>query len=545
MRFSFSSATRRRGVAAAALAIACSCVMPPAAAAAQPDAGPQIELMHGGKVEGVRTQIGDTEVKVFRGIPYAAPPIGAFRWREPQPVARWAGALAATDFAPRCMQLASPSLDFRSQQMSENCLYLNVWTPARSDGEKLPVLVYFHGGGFDTGDGSEARYDGANLSTRGIVTVTANYRLGVFGFLALPESAGESPHATVGNYGLLDQVAVLRWVRENISRFGGDPDQVTIAGESSGAMSVNAHMASPLSRGLFARAIGSSGGAFSPTKFWERSEANEAATQFAEHVGADSLQALRALSAEQLLSVTGPAEKPAFQFWPSVDGHFLPSTPESQFASGAQARVPLLIGNNNLERDFRLVLGSQAHTPEVWRQTIKTLFREHADEALIHYPGNDEDEVLRSANALAGDLFVAHSTWRWMDMHRKTAHAPVYFYEYTHSPPPERAVAGRNNVQPAAGAPHGAEIEYALANLDSESRFARQSDNRKVSSIFSGYIAQFVKTGNPNGGGLPKWPAVREEQDAPTRQSLGTQTYTFQDRRTAQQAFIQEFFNSR
>jgi para-nitrobenzyl esterase len=303
-------------------------------------------------------------------------------------------------------------------------------------------------------------------------------------------------------------------------------------------------MASPLSRGLFARAIGESGGAFSPTRLWQRSEAEEAATQFAQHVSATSLRALRAMSAEELLAATGPADNPAFPFWPSIDGHFLSDTPESRFSAGAQASVPLLVGTNSLEGDPAMVLRGQPPTPEVWRETLGTLFRTHADEALSHYPGNDESEVLRSAAALAGNLFVTHSTWRWMNQHRQTGHAPVYFYEYTHSRPPEVDASARS-AQPATGARHGEEIDYALDNLDNEPRYAWTAEDRKVSRIFSGYVEQFVKTGNPNSEALPEWPPAREGRDGLSRQVVGSETRTVEDRSAAQQAFMQRFFKER
>jgi para-nitrobenzyl esterase len=493
-------------------------------------------------------RLGSTELNVFRGIPYAAPPIGEFRWREPQPLARWAGVRRAADFGPRCMQLPSNREAFRSGQMSEDCLHLNIWAPARAGHEKLPVLVYFHGGGFDAGDGSEGRYDGANLAARGIVMVTVNYRLGVFGFLSMPESARESPHGGGGNYGLLDQVAALRWVRENIAAFGGDPEQVTIGGESAGAISVNTHMASPLSRGLFVRAIGESGAMFAPVKLWSRSQAESSAMKYAGHAVATSLQELRTKSADALLSAT--EKGPGFQFWPIVDGYFLTDTPKSSFSSGTQARVPLLIGSNAQDGDFSMVLEGTAPTPENWRRLVAELFtwEKEIDEALTYYPGNDEKEVLRSATALAGDMFLSHVTWRWMDLHRQTGQAPVYFYEYRHPRPSEAVQAKEQKLQAAIGEPgaaNGAEIEYALGNLDNQPRYVWKPEDREVSRIFSGYVAQFVKTGNPNGDTLPDWPAVREEKVGLPRQVIATQTHTVRDSSAARQAFLQRVFKSR
>ncbi len=250
MKPSFRATSRLRA-AGATLAVSFSCMLSPAARAEPPLPAPQVSVATGA-IEGVRMQLGGTDLNVFRGIPYAAPPIGEFRWREPQPLARWAGVRRAAEFGPRCMQLPVNREAFRSGQMSEDCLHLNIWAPAPAAGhEKLPVLVYFHGGGFEAGDGSEGRYDGANLAARGIVVVSINYRLGVFGF-SRRTRARQSPLTASGNYGLLDQEAALRWVHRNIAAFGGDPGRVTIAGESAGGWSVCAHMASPLSRGLFA-----------------------------------------------------------------------------------------------------------------------------------------------------------------------------------------------------------------------------------------------------------------------------------------------------
>jgi para-nitrobenzyl esterase len=545
MKPAFQTAVFRAAIAT--LAVSLSCVLPPAAKAATPSTAPRVQLA-AGLVEGTDTEVDGSPLSVFQGIPYAAPPTGSLRWREPQPVARWAGVRPTVKFGPRCMQLQpSHGTAFRSEQMSEDCLYLNVWSPARGENAKLPVLVYFHSGGFAAGDGSEGRYDGASLAVRGIVVVTVNYRLGVFGFLALPDAALESPHGTAGNYGLLDQHAALRWVRENIAQFGGDPEQVTIGGQSTGSIAVSAHMASPLSRGLFARAIGESGGAFAPLKLWRRSEAETAATLFAEHFGAQSLQELRSMTAEKLLAATEPEHKPVFNFWPHIDGYFLPDTPESVFRAGAQAHVPLLLGTNSQERHFRLVLADSAPTPDNWHHVMRQLFRERAEEALAFYPGNDNEEVMRSGTALAGDLFASHSAWRWMDLHRQTGRAPVYFYRYTHPRPAEFEPTQQSNDDPhfVTGAVHAAEIEYALGNLRHSPLYAWRAEDHEVSRVFSGYIAQFVKTGDPNDRALPHWPAAREERRGIARQVIDTGTHTSWDGAGPRQAFMQQFFADR
>ncbi len=580
MGFSFSRSTR---LYVAAAAVSFSCLLPGSAHALPAPLAPKVQLSDG-VIEGVRLRNGQTDLRVFRGIPYAAPPIGELRWREPQPVARWAGIRQAWNFAPRCMQSQVFRPVFRSDEMSEDCLYLNVWTPAGSPDAKLPVLVYLHGGGFVSGDGSEGRYDGASLAARGIVSVTVNYRLGAFGFLAPAEAARESPHGTSGNYGLLDQVAALRWVRDNIAQFGGDPAQVTIAGNSAGAISVSAHMASPLSRGLFARAIGESGGAFAPISPWQRDQAERAAEDFASRLAATSLQQLRAIPAETLLAATSGTMKPAVSlFWPHVDGYFLTDVPESVFNAGRQAQVPLLLGTNSQEAHFSSMLGGAAPTPENWRQTVKATFRDRADEVLALYPGNDDNEVMRSGTALAGDLFISHSTWRWMDLHRQTGRAPVYFYSYTHPRPPELDAVQGQDAQPVLGAAHSAEIEYALGNLKERQRYAWTAEDHEVSRIFSGYIEQFVKTGNPNGLAqdvsisadsgtpspqplptwpaareaganiprqslgmrIPNWPAVRHEHSSILRQVISLDSHAIWDREAARQALIKKLLESR
>src|SRR4051794_4838868 len=282
-----------------------------------------------GIVEGAAGQ--SSEVRVFKGIPFAAPLVGELRWKPPQPAKRWNGVRPAGQFGPRAEQRPLfGDMGFRSAGMSEDCLYLNVWTPAQSGKERLPVLVYFYGGGFQAGDGSEPRYDGESMARRGIVAVTANYRLGIFGFFAHPELTKESPHHASGNYGFLDQVAALRWVQQNIAAFGGDPRKVTIAGESAGSISVSALMVSPLSKRLIAGAIGESGALIGSTlPAVPLREAEQTGTRFATETGAASLAALRALSTQQIADAA--AKGNPFRFGPAVDGYFLPKLPVDLF----------------------------------------------------------------------------------------------------------------------------------------------------------------------------------------------------------------------
>ena len=568
VRVSINRVTQRTVVAALAASGSLLCIAPSAHAVRAPLA-PEVRLADG-VVEGIKMRGQHKDVRVFRGIPYAAPPVGDFRFREPQPVARWAGVLKARQFAPRCMQTTPAGAvkpDFRSKEMSEDCLYLNVWTPASNAEAKLPVLVYFHGGGFVSGDGSEPRYDGANMASRGVIAVTVNYRLGVFGFLASSDAAKESPNGTTGNYGLLDQVAALRWVRDNIAQFGGDPSQVTIAGNAAGSVAVSTHMVSPLSRGLFARAIGESGGAFAPNRVWTREQAVEAAAQFSTRVGAASLQQLRSLPARTLLTASTQLKfapgSPVF--WPHVDGHFLPASPEQTFASGGQAQVPLLVGSNAQEQPFTALLGKAAPTPENWRETIQTDFKDHAQEVLAHYPGNDTEEVKHAAAALAGDLFINHGTWRWMDHHRQTGQSPVFYYRYT-QPLPVELKASTEAVQPdhpAPGATHNAQVAYSLGNLDHLRQYAWTAADYDVSRMFSRYIEQFVKTGNPNGatsgdgaassesgvtaaaaGAVPNWPAVLADNRGMSQLVIGENTHASWDRSAPRQGLIQRLVES-
>ncbi|MEO6925207.1 MAG: carboxylesterase family protein [Rhodanobacter sp.] len=492
-----------------------------------------------GWIDGKITPRGAIVLAEFQGIPYAAPPVGALRWKPPQPVKPWSGVREARRFGSRCMQLPLfGDMVFRSEGMSEDCLYLNVWKPAHAS-NKLPVLVYFFGGGFVAGDGSEPRYDGASLASKGIVTVTVNYRLGVFGFFALPALADESPQHAAGNYGLLDQVAALRWVRANIARFGGDPAQVTIAGESSGSIAVSALMTSPLAHGLFARAIGESGALIAPIAPVTLATMEKSGQAFARKVGANSLAALRALPAETLLQATRSQHSDADA---DLDGWFLRVPPADTMAQGRQAQVPLLLGTNSQEDYFTTLLKKQPPTPENYRAALQRLFGAQAARALALYPGSSEAQARQSATALASDFFIAHSTWRWMDLQRRHSRAPVYFYYFAQPRPAKRHAASDEQLD--TGAVHSAEIEYALGNLDSNRVYAWTAADHRASTTMEGYFAQFIKTGNPNGAGLPHWPAVRESNGGLLRQVIAAHTRTEVDRGAARQAFLQQFLRT-
>ena len=322
----------------------------PAASAAD-----QVKIDNG-TLEGTGPQA--SGVREFKGIPFAAPPVGDLRWAPPQAVKNWTGPRQATAFGPRCMQQALyGDMGFRSNGMSEDCLYLNVWTAAKSANTKLPVMVYFFGGGFQAGDGSEPRYDGESMASKGIVTLTVNYRLGVFGFFAHPDLTKESPHHASGNYALLDQAAALQWVHKNIAAFGGDPAKVTIAGESAGSIAVSALMASPLSKDLIAGAIGESGSILAALAPVPLAKGEEDGVKFASTLGASTIAALRALTTAQIFDAAGKQGTPRFS--PTIDGYFFPESPAAIFAAGKQAHVPLLAGWNSEEMNSGSVLGRQ------------------------------------------------------------------------------------------------------------------------------------------------------------------------------------------
>lgn len=477
----------------------------------------QVKIANGA-LEGTAEKSG---VRSFKGVPFGAPPVGDNRWKPPQAVKNWSGTRKADKFGPRCMQRPIfGDMNFRSNGMSEDCLYLNVWTAAKP-GQKLPVLVYFFGGGFVAGDGSEPRYDGESMATKGIIAVTISYRLGVFGFLAHPELTKESPNRASGNYALLDQHAALKWVQQNIAAFGGDPKRVTIAGESAGSIAVSAQMASPLSRNLIAGAIGESGAIVGALSAVPLADAEQNGVKFGSGIGKDSLAALRAMPADELLEATAKPGLPRFA--PTVDGWFFPKAPFDIFAAGEQARVPLLAGVNSEESGYSGILGREKPTVENYRKALERLYPGKADQVFKLYPATNETEVMDAAQDLASDRFISFSTWKWMDVVTKTGGKQTFYYLYARPRPPMRPEMGNaqaglaggvvrnpqpnaNPRPPARGAAHSAEIEYAMGNLDGNKVYAWAPDDYKVSKVMQEYFANFIKTGNPNGKGLPNWP---------------------------------------
>ncbi|RYE31699.1 MAG: carboxylesterase family protein [Sphingobacteriaceae bacterium] len=472
----------------------------------------------------------------YKGIPFAEPPVGNLRWKEPQSPKNWTGMRKADHFGPQAMQKPIFSdMVFRSDGKSEDCLYLNVWTPAKSASAKLPVLVYFYGGGFVGGDGSENRYDGEALAKKGIITITVNYRLGVFGFMAHPELTKESLHHSSGNYGLMDQHAALVWVKKNIAAFGGNPNRITIGGESAGSMSVSGQMASPLSKGLFVGAIGESGsllGNLSPVSL---AEAEQAGVAFASKVDANTLADLRKISAEKLLDASSSTRFPI-----TVDNYFLPESPQHIFATGKQMDVPLLAGWNSAEVDYHSILGNQDPTLASYKTTIEKLYPNNAEEVMKLYAPATDADVKKVATDLASDRFIVYATWKLLDLHGKTNGKPVYRYLFTHKRPP-MVNASAGSTDQSMGASHASEIEYALGNLATNKFYKWTTEDYKASETMQNYFVNFVKTGNPNGTDLPIWYGL--QSSIPKVMYLDTESRSQPEQNQKRYVLMDSFFN--
>ncbi|MFP4506586.1 MAG: carboxylesterase/lipase family protein [Cyclobacteriaceae bacterium] len=509
-----------------------------------------------GVIEGFH--VSDKGLNQYFGIPYAQPPVGELRWKAPQPAKDWPGVLETKQFGPSPVQTnVFGDMKFRSESKSEDCLYLNVWAPADTPEEGLPVLVYFYGGGFVAGDGSEPRYDGASMAQKGMVVVTVNYRLNIFGFFAHPELSAEAPYGASGNYGLLDQNLALQWVQENIAAFGGDPEQVTIAGESAGSLSVSAQMASPLSKDLIAGAIGESGAAINPTLApVPLAEAEQLGKEFAEKAGYHSLAELRAASTEEIFNAYNDSKR--FGFPLVIDGYFLPKSLPEIFKAREQAQVPLLLGWNSAEIPGMAFMQGQPYTEEAYVAKVKEVYPDDYEQVLKLYPHSSAKEIELSATALASDRFIAYSTWKWFDLHRKHSDQPVYRYLYSKLRPPlvdktlASGLAGgtvkKDNKAPeapkAVGAPHAAEIEYFMGNLDLVKDYAWTKEDFQVSETIQKYLVNFVKTGNPNGKGLPPWPAAEAADTTPPVMILDVKSKAVEAKDDARYLFLDNSYNN-
>lgn len=447
-----------------------------------------------GKVQG--KTINEGKVRAFLGLPYAAPPVGDLRWKAPEPAHKWKGLRMATEFGAHCAQgHVFDDMIFQDSGPSEDCLYLNVYTPAKAKpGSKIPVMFWIHGGGYSGGASSEPRHNGDFLPLKGVVLVTINYRLGVFGFLATSDLAREA-NGSAGNYGLLDMVAALHWVKDNINNFGGDPNNVTIFGESAGSFAVSTLMASPMAQGLFQKAIGESGAAFSdvlPTDSLADREKKD--DEWVAKLGVKSLAELRAVPTDQILADTKKMGMNGFA--PDVDGSLLTEPVPATYAAGKQAHVPLLAGWNRDEGSFMAMHGM---TAEQWKAQAEALFKDRAPEFLKLYPGNTDAEALRSAIDYGSDAFIAFSTWKWIEAHRKTGDSPVYRYHFELAAPPSK-------FHPGSFAFHSDDIEYVFGTLATRPGAVWRPEDWKLSDEMMTYWTNFAKTGDPNGPGVPEWP---------------------------------------
>ena len=440
----------------------------------------------------------------FKGIPFAAPPVGALRWKAPQPVASWTGVKQAATYAASCMQdVAIMKLFAAPTAMSEDCLYLNVWSPAKTAGDRLPVMVWIYGGGFALGQTSVPAYDGTGLAEKGVVLVSVSYRVGAFGFLAHPELSKESGKGS-GNYGLQDMIAGLRWVQANIAKFGGDPGRVTIFGESAGGIAVSMLAASPAAKGLFHRAISESGGSFGPARLASEGGVNVPSLKVAEAAGqaflaklsASDIMAARSVPADTIQTAVGPGLQG--NFWPVFDGDVLPRDQYELYQAGRFNDTPVLIGTNS---DEGALFAQPGMTVARFEGLIRAGFGKHADAILAEYPHATDADAARSANNVMRESLFAWHTWAWAMLQSQKGKGKAYVYYFDHRTP-----------QSPNGANHGAEIAYVFRTLGVPSGplgfiGKPRPEDLAMSELMSSYWTNFAKTGDPNGPGLPAWPA--------------------------------------
>jgi para-nitrobenzyl esterase len=419
--------------------------------------------------------VGDNVI-VYKGIPFAAPPLGDLRWKPPQPANHWKGVRKSDTFPAQCSQLGPPLPTMPEEPTSEDCLYLNLWTPAKHSNSKLPVMVFFYGGAFRQGSASTPLYASGGLpKATGIILVTINYRVGALGFLAHPELSAESPRHVSGNYALLDAIAGLQWVKRNISAFGGDPNRVTVFGQSAGSQLVSLLMISPPARGLFCAAIAESNANMGPGML-RLADAERSGAAFAKTLGAKSLAELRTLPAEKITAAP-------FGAWPNVDGYVIPNETFKLYAQGQQAQVPLLLGYNQDE-------GQYFQTPTTatdYKTAIRNEYGSFADQVLALFPAGTDDEAARSKSQLQAETAFGWQMWTWARINSATSHHKTFFYFFSSK----------------YGNGHGAELPFVF-----QYPFGApwNDDQREIGRTVAAYWTNFAKTGNPNGGGLPAWP---------------------------------------
>jgi para-nitrobenzyl esterase len=433
---------------------------------------------------------------VYRGIPFAAPPVGDLRWRAPQPAAKWDGATQAAQFGPSCVQGRPPGAAAQGSAMSEDCLYLNVWTPAKSPRDRIPVLVWIYGGGFNAGATSDPNYSGEKLANKGVVFVSIAYRVGLLGFFAHPGLSAEDPHHVSGNYGLLDMITGLQWVQKNIAAFGGDPHKVTIFGESAGGIAVSMLCASPLAKGLFQKAISQSGGSFGPPRpttfpgenLKRLADAERSGEAYARNAGASTIADLRKLPADKLPAVRGLA-------WPIIDGRVIPDDQYKLYEAKRYNDTPILVGYNSDEgASF-----SPPKTPEEYITAVKTRYGPFAERLLKAYP-TDATTVPKTARDLSRDAAFGWHTWIWARLQAKTGKSKVFYYYFDQHPeyPADSPRAGY-------GAPHGADVRYVFQHVNPSNPQITKAD-LAISEAMATYWTNFAKRGDPNGDGVPTWP---------------------------------------
>ncbi|MEO6152041.1 MAG: carboxylesterase family protein [Croceibacterium sp.] len=481
----------------------------------------------GGTVEGAVAG----GLSMFKGIPFAAPPAGANRWRAPQPVIPWVGVRQTTAFGPACMQGETLARAMGSTApLSEDCLYIDVWTPANAASDKLPVIGWIYGGGFNSGMSSVPLYDGANFARSGVVFVSINYRVGPFGFLATPELSAESGHGS-GNYGLLDMIKGLEWVRDNAAQFGGDPGNVTIMGHSAGGQAVSDLIASPLAKGLFHKAIAESGSSFAPLQTSSAeaggvipalpyAEANGAA--WLDRLGAHTLAEARALPASALDA--GQRAPGAPRFAPTADGYVIPGDEYALWQNARFADVPVLIGHTSNE----WAAGSAVVTPAQFEKAVRDGYGPSADKILAAaYPHATDAEATKAAARLRTDNFQWNG-YTWARLQQQYGTAPAYAYWF-HRP----------TAQAPDGSPHGAEVAFVFANEDAR-RTAWSVSDHALSQQLHGYWVNFAKTGNPNGAGLPPWPQFAAGK--PTVLQVGAETKPITLPNAARLAVLDQYY---
>jgi len=444
-------------------------------------------------------------VASFKGVPFAASPVGALRWKAPQAVTPWSGVKQATAFGPSCIQDPNFATLFGAPAaFSEDCLYLNVWTPAKSPAERLPVMVWIYGGGFVGGMTSIPTYDGTRFATKGVVLVSIAYRLGVFGFLAHPELSRESGKGS-GTYGLQDMIAGLKWVQTNIDKFGGDPRRVTIFGESAGGIAVSMLAVSPAAKGLFQAAISESGGNFGPPRVTNEGGATAPSLAVAEQtgrsflakLGANDITSGRELPAEKLQTALGPGLQT--MFWPAFDGNILPGTQYELYQAKRFNDTPVLIGTNS---DEGALFAQPGVTPTLFESLVRAGYGARADEILAAYAHATNEDAAKASRDLFRDSLFAWPTWTWatLQAQKGTGKAYVYYFD-------------RRTPQSPNGANHASEIPFVFGNLSGTGGgliglggTARPEDVA-LSELMNSYWVNFAKTGDPNGPGLPMWPA--------------------------------------